>query len=78
MKKAGIGYNNIRTGIDKGGAMKSQRELAALVPYPEKIIYQSEFITYTFTAPSLVRPLYDCLEYKPDTYQTLALSVHCT
>ena len=34
--KAGLGYNNIRAGIAKGGVMELQRELAALVPYPAK------------------------------------------
>ena len=34
--KAGIGYNNIRSGISKGGMMELQRELAFLVPYPAK------------------------------------------
>ena len=32
--KAGLGYNNIRAGIAKGGVTELQRELAALVPYP--------------------------------------------
>ena len=34
--KAGIGYNNIRSGIAIEGVMLLQRELVALVPYPEK------------------------------------------
>ena len=33
--KAGLGYNNIRAGIAKGGVMILQQELTALVPYPE-------------------------------------------
>ena len=34
--KAGLGYNNIRAGIAKGGVIELQQELAALVPYPAK------------------------------------------
>ena len=34
--KAGIGYNNTRDGIAKGGVVEMQRELAALVTYPAK------------------------------------------
>ena len=34
--KAGLGYNNIRDVIAKGGLMELQRELAALVTYPPK------------------------------------------
>ena len=34
--KSGLGYNNIRDGIDKGRLMELQQELAALVPYSAK------------------------------------------
>ena len=36
IEKAGLGYNNIRAGIVKVGVMELQRELVALVSFPEK------------------------------------------
>ena len=76
--KAGLGYNNIRAGIAKGGVMELQRELAALVPYPEKKYISKCIHHVNLHGAFTFKTLYACLEYTPAPSQTLALSVHCT